>query len=154
MIKDKQIALINLRLEHVFGPNDGENKFVTSLIRSFYNKKNSIELTDGKQKRDFIYVDDVVRAFILVLLRHNVKGFKEYEVGSGESIELKKFCLELTKAFDVSPSILNFGKLEHRMNEIMDSSADISSLKSIGWQPKWDLASAMSDFAKKQLPLN
>ena len=153
LIKDKQIALLNLRLEHVFGANDGKNKFVTNLIRNFYIENKSIPLTDGLQKRDFIYVDDVVRAFIVVLSHHDERGFTEYEVGSGKSIELKYFCIKLANEFNVSSSVLNFGALEHRVNEIMDSSADISTLAALGWYQKWDLASALSDLAKKQLPL-
>tara|TARA_B100001059_G_scaffold236584_1_gene287987 strand:+ start:3157 stop:4044 length:888 start_codon:yes stop_codon:yes gene_type:complete len=154
LIKDKQIALLNLRLEHVFGANDGKNKFVTSLIRNFYLKSHNIALTDGMQKRDFIYVDDVIQAFISVISHNNLDGYTEYEVGSGKSIELKQFCLKLAKEFNISPSILNFGALEHRANEIMDSYADTSALVAIGWHPKWDLTSALSDLAKKQLPLN
>jgi CDP-abequose synthase len=154
LIKDKQISFINLRLEHVFGANDGQNKFVTSLIRNFYLKNKRIALTDGMQKRDFVYVDDVVRAYVAVLSNQNINGFTEYEVGSGKSIELKQFCLKLAEEFNVPSSILNFGELEHRANEIMDSSADISPLVSIGWHPKWDLTSALSDLVKNQLPLN
>tara|TARA_B100000035_G_scaffold157005_1_gene133757 strand:+ start:12560 stop:13447 length:888 start_codon:yes stop_codon:yes gene_type:complete len=154
LIKNKQISLINLRLEHVFGANDGEKKFVTSLLKDFYLEKESIPLTDGTQKRDFIYIDDVVRAFSIVISNHDEYGFTEHEVGSGKSIELRQFCIELANAFNVSSSILNFGALEHRDNEIMESSADISSLISIGWHPKWDLTSAILDLAKKQTPLN
>lgn len=154
LIRDKQIALINLRLEHVFGANDGDSKFVTALIRNFYLKNKSIPLTDGIQRRDFIYVDDIVRAFTTVILNHNTTGFTEYEVGTGKSIELKLFCLKLAEVFNAPSSTLNFGELDHRDNEIMDSYADVSALKSIGWRPIWDLKSALLDLASKQLPLN
>ena len=62
--------------------------------------------------------------------------------------------LKLAKAFDISPEELNFGALKYRDNEIMDSYAEISSLISIGWNPKWDLTSAIFDLAEKQLPLS
>ena len=88
------------------------------------------------------------------MLHHDEHGFTEYEVGSGKSIELKYFCIELADKFNVSSSALQFGALEHRGNEIMDSFADISTLASLGWYPKWDLASALSDLSKKQLPLH
>ena len=39
LTKHKKISLINLRLEHVFGANDSENKFVTNLLKSFFQKK-------------------------------------------------------------------------------------------------------------------
>ena len=136
----------------MFGANDGKNKLVTSLIKNFYLKNKSIPLTDGMQRRDFIYVDDVVSAFTTVISNHSDFGFTEYEVGNGKSEELKHFCLKLAEAFNVSSSVFNFGELDHRANEIMDSFADISGLESIGWHPKWDLSSALQDLAKKQLP--
>jgi len=150
LIYDKGVNFINLRLEHVFGANDRPYKFVSKLIRDFQLKKNIIELTDGTQKRDFIYVEDVVDAFMIVMNHDSNNNFKEYEVGTGKSIELKLFCYALAKAFDVSPDIFHFGNLDQRHNEIMNSVADIEALTSIGWTPTWNLNSAMSDLAKKQ----
>jgi CDP-abequose synthase len=150
LISNKDVTFINLRLEHVFGANDGPNKFVTKLIKDFQSEKNKIALTDGMQKRDFIYIYDVVGAFMSVMKHVFPAGFTEYEVGTGNSIELKLFCLALADAFRVSADTLYFGALDHRPNEIMDSSADTESLISIGWTPTWDLGSAMYDLAQKQ----
>ena len=84
-------------------------------------------------------------------LKHDfLPGYKEFEVGTGKSQELKIFCLALAKVFNVPYDTLNFGSLDHRPNEIMDSSANNIDLKSIGWAPVWSLNSAMSDLAKKQ----
>ena len=150
IIQDRKVAFINLRLEHVFGANDGPDKFVTRLIKDFHCKNKNIQLTDGKQKRDFIYIEDVVNAFNCVLKHDFLPGYKEFEVGTGKSQELKIFCLALAKVFNVPYDTLNFGSLDHRPNEIMDSSANNIDLKSIGWAPVWSLNSAMSDLAKKQ----
>ena len=120
------------------------------LIKDFQSEKNNIALTDGTQKRDFIYIYDVVSAFMSVLKHVYSAGLIEYEVGTGKSIELKLFCLALADAFDVSSDTLHFGALNQRPNEIKNSSADIRALSSIGWAPTWDLVSAMSDLAVKQ----
>ena len=154
LITNKDITFINLRLEHVFGANDGPNKFVSKLIKDFQVKANNVALTDGMQKRDFIYISDVVGAFMSVMNHVFRAGFIEYEVGTGKSIELKQFCLALADAFGVSAEILHFGALNQRTNEIMNSTADIKALTSIGWTPAWDLVSALSDLASKQKPLN
>jgi nucleoside-diphosphate-sugar epimerase len=140
----------NLRLEHVFGPNDGQRKFVSRLISDFRKKKRHIDLTTGTQKRDFIYVPDVSSAFIKVLMHNQTGNYVEYEVGTGKSITLKSFCLELAKAFSVSTDRLRFGAISQRRNEIMDSKADIRALSSIGWAARWSLRPGVVDLAAKQ----
>lgn len=148
LIEDTNISFVNLRLEHVFGANDNERKFVPNYIKRLVNENDRIKLTDGLQKRDFIYVDDVVNAFLVVFSEHSRIGFTEYEVGTGRSTELKKFCIMLAELAGTSISRLDFGAIPQRPNEIMDSAADISSLSSLGWSPLWDLPSALSDLMR------
>ena len=38
-----------------------------------------------------------------------------------------------------SNTMLNFGAIEYRQNEVMTSKADISSLLNLGWEPRFDL---------------
>jgi len=150
LISSKDTSFINLRLEHVIGANDGPKKFISKLITDFQSDIKNIPLTDGTQKRDFIYVYDVVSAFICVLKHPSEKGFIEHEVGTGKSLELKQLCLALAEAFNVSSDKLDFGAINQRPNEIMNSYANIKSLNSIGWMPKWDLSSAISDLALRE----
>jgi len=120
-----------MKLEHIYGPKDDENKFITFLIRRMMRNE-TIDLTAGEQKRDFIYIDDVIHAFVKVLETESLHN--EYEVGSGDSISIKKF-VRLIHRLTESSSTLNFGALSYRENEIMESHADISKLTEIGWQP-------------------
>ena len=50
---------INIGLEHFYGPNDDDSKFVSYIIHNLLNEVEKIDLTKGKQKRYFIYIDDV-----------------------------------------------------------------------------------------------
>ena len=146
----KKVTFVNMRLEHVYGANDGPNKFVSKLIRDFHYSKNRIDLTDGTQRRDFIYIDDVVSAFLIVVNYKFNEGFFEFEVGTGSSIELKNFCKELANVFNFSQCALNFGAIDQRPNEIMDSYADSSGLNALGWAPAYNLKNSLLDLKKKQ----
>lgn len=150
LIQGHNSFFINLRLEHIFGPSDNPNKFISKLLKSIKEGSENIDLTDGCQKRDFTYIHDAVSAFIAVLNHIPAEKYIECEVGTGISSSLKSFCLTLVKACKVEKRILNFGALSHRKDEIMNSSADISYLKSIGWRPKWDLLNAVRDLAEKE----
>lgn len=136
--------LINMKLFHIYGPDDAPDKFVPTILRSLKNNVKAIDLTKGEQKRDFIFVDDAVNAYNTIL--ENQCFFKdnyyEFEVGSGHSFSIKEF-ITLTKDIFDSTTILNFGKIPYRENEIMNVEADISSLKSLGWKPMIKLSEGL-----------
>ena len=59
------ILTINVALEHFYGPFDNDSKFVTYVIRKMLGNEDSIDFTLGLQKRNFVYIEDVIDAFIV-----------------------------------------------------------------------------------------
>jgi len=128
---------INVSLEHFFGPNDDNTKFVTFILKNLIDEVDSLDLTKGEQERDFIYIDDVVDAFILIIENINNKnGFLEYEIGSGINIKLKDFILKIATIVGNKKTKLNFGALKYRKNEVMISHVNLSEISKLGWYPK------------------
>jgi CDP-paratose synthetase len=139
------LTCVNVALEHFYGPGDDPSKFVAMMIKEMLNNSEEINLTAGEQKRDFIYIDDVVNAFIIILkhMSSQKNGFYEYEVGSGSNVKIKslvKLIKELSKCEDTK---LNFGAIRYRGNEIMASTIDISNLLKLGWKPQYTLESGL-----------
>lgn len=133
------ISFVNLKLQHPYGPGDSPDKFVSSILRQCLNHVAEIRLTAGEQKKDFIYVADVVSALLLFLDRGaGTASFQEYECGSGEAISIRQF-VETAHAVIGSRSRLLFGALPYRENEIMYSCADTSALGALGWTPRISL---------------
>lgn len=146
--ENQKLSFVNLVLEHIYGPGDDSSKFIAFLIESFKNEVESINLTPGEQYRDFIYIEDVVDAYLTVIKRvDEVSGFSEFEVGSGNEIKIREL-VELTKDLMGSNTMLNFGAIEYRQNEVMTSKADISSLLNLGWEPKFDLKMGLRKYIK------
>jgi nucleoside-diphosphate-sugar epimerase len=139
-----QRLVINMKLQHIYGPHDKDDKFVIQMLHALISNQPQIELTPGKQKRDFIYIDDVVNAYICVLANIDVfqNTFNEVNVGNGKSISIMTF-METAKALTGSSSELLFSVLPYRENEIMDSTADTTILEELGWQPKYNLESGI-----------
>lgn len=132
-----QINIANIVLEHQYGPNDSPEKFVEGIIRSIaIERKKSIELTHGHQKRDFIFIDDVVEAFLKVFqyIENQNVGFKTFETGSGAGIPVRNF-VNIVAELSGSPTRLDFGAIDYRDDEIMNSYADIRTLSELGWRP-------------------
>jgi len=134
----QELICINVALEHFYGPHDDDSKFVPYIIKSILNNAKKMNLTQGKQKRDFIYIDDVVSAFIKII--KNVgkfkNGFLNYEIGTGTSVEIQKFVKLVKKIAENNCTILNFGALPYRENEVMNSRANITEICKLKWEPK------------------
>lgn len=136
-----KVQIINMRLEHMYGTKDDNNKFVVWVLSQLKNNVAEIKLTLGEQKRDFIYVSDVVSAFLAVLDKNKtLPRFSELEVGTGQSISVREFVERVLffyqKSNRKSQTKLLFGAIPYRKGETMSVNVNITSLKKIGWQSK------------------
>lgn len=132
------VKFANLKIEQMYGPNDNPKKFFPYIVNLLQNNE-SIDLTPGEQKRDFVFVEDVAHAF-MEITKHvsDLDKYSDFGIGSGSSVSIKEAVL-LLKELLASTSELNFEALPYRENEIMDSFADISNNNTIGWIAKTDI---------------
>jgi len=135
-----RIECINVLLEHFYGQNDDKTKFVTFVINSLINNERELNLTPGEQRRDFLYIDDVVDAFMLIIQAADMRsGFHEYEVGSGVNIRIKDFVEAVARISGNVDTRLNFGAIPYRENEVMESRVNLRAIEELGWTPKTSL---------------
>ena len=128
--------LINLKIFHMYGPDDSSDKFIPQITEELKNNLPHIDITLGEQTRDFIYISDVVEAYKMVLQKSSLmETFEEFEVGTGKETSIKEIILKI-KELTQSVTKLNFGALEYRSNEIMNSKANIKALCNLGWAPQ------------------
>ena len=135
--KNNLINFINLKLFHMYGEGDKFSKFLNMIVSKCLNAE-PIGLASGLNKRDFIYVDDVVSAISLILTKNDFNGFNEYEVGVGELVTIKDF-VELAWHLTDRKSEVTFGELPDRDGEFSGVAANTNSLRAIGWHPKTSL---------------
>jgi nucleoside-diphosphate-sugar epimerase len=150
-----RIRFVNLRLEHMYGPGEDRSKFSSFIVDECLSNRPEIRLTPAVQCRDFIYVDDVVSAYLsLINYRASLPtGFIQCGVGTGDAVPLRDF-VEMIHRFSQSISILNFGVLPLRDGEVMYSCADTALLRSLGWRSKTTLEEGvkkMVTFAKGEI---
>ena len=156
-LASNKIQVVNLKLELMFGEQDGNDKFTSWILNELQQEKNIIPLTAGTQKRDFIYIDDVVSAYLTCLEQApQLKDFNDIEVGTGVLTPVKSFVtlvkntLEKLKGSPIETQ-LNFGALPYREGEIMEPQVDNSRLCSLGWQPKRSLEENIERFVKNEI---
>jgi CDP-paratose synthetase len=136
-----KIQVINLKLEHMYGPKDDTTKFVPWILSQLKENVLEIKLTKGEQFRDFIYIDDVVSAYLTTLEKvSSLESFNNFEVGSGNLVSVKDFLDKIVKSYEaiigVSSSKLNFGAIPYRVDEMMTVKLNNQPLLDLGWKPK------------------
>lgn len=139
-----KVKFINMKLEHMYGEKDEYSKFIPFLIKNILEDK-EIMATSGKQKRDFIYVQDVVYAYLKVIesLKNLYEEFIELEIGTGKSISLRDLIKKIEEEINKKANI-KWGGIPNRKNEIFDSKADIRRVKQyLEWSPKYDIKSGL-----------
>lgn len=89
------IDLIWVSITNGYGVGDNTNRMLNNTIRTIIKGENP-QFTSGTQNYDFVYIDDVARAFYLI--GKNGKPFHSYLIGSGNAKPLKEFLLEMKES--------------------------------------------------------
>ena len=136
------LKTIGLRYFNVYGrrqdPNGDYAAVIPRWITKAFNNEDLLINGDGKQTRDFTYIDDVIQANIKGLECKNRKAFgRGFNIGYSDHIDIKTLAeniIRITK----SKSKIVFGK--PRKGDIQDSYADINLAKELlGYKPRTSL---------------
>ena len=148
---NQSIKVVNLKLEHFYGPGTSNTNFITMMIQKMLRNENTIPLTSAEQNRDFLYIDDLLKVYDIML--KNSRGFshfEEFRVGAGVNTNLR-YILEYIKKHTMSTSKLDFGDIPYRTNELMESQNDISKLSALSWTPKTPIDIGLSNVIKFEI---
>ena len=140
--KQKGQPIVTLRLFSVYGSYEEPMRLIPYLISSCL-KNNDINLTGGDQVRDFIFVDDVIEAYIKLMLVPKIAG-EVINIGSGKQYTIKEAAGIVTRSLGFKGR-LNCGVLPYRDNEPKFWSADISKAKILfNWEPRTTFENGLS----------
>lgn len=87
-------------ITNAYGVGERSPRMVNTTIRKIINNEVP-KFSAGTQNYDFIYIDDLARAFYLI--GKNGKPFHEYRIGSSTARPLKEFLLEMKKS--IAPNL-------------------------------------------------
>ena len=136
------------RLLSAYGPHDRSNTLMSSIIRAC--KENIvIELTPCQQIWDYIYVNDVAKALMLIAKsgRHGVK----YPIASGMGRKLSDYIDEVAILSGNNSIVNGIGKKEYSDKQVMYLCGDIHELTNdTGFAPEIDFASGVRELLRRQ----
>jgi CDP-paratose synthetase len=141
----KQMAAVNVILDQFYGPADNDTNLITHLIKQMLSNVDKIDMTAGEQRKGFVYIEDVVSAFLRIIYTGpSLKnGYHEFEVGSSYSYSIKEVAGQIKMLSGNQQTKLNFGALPYRENEQMDYHMNLDAIYRLGWKEQYDLKSGL-----------
>ena len=107
---------------------------VPALIRALLTRQ-VFPATNGKQVRDYVYVEDIANAFLTLLIQ---KATGIYNIGSGEPITVHRL-METIEDVVGEHGLIEFGALSYRDWDPSFICADVQKLSKLGWAPHYAL---------------
>ena len=134
-----------LRLYLIYGPNQDNNRLIPHTLNECMND-NLFMCSAGKQYRDFLYVDDLIKAIIKCL--NDKKSIGEIiNIGSGKPLNVKKVILFIKNKINLGKP--NFGKILLRKDEILKLYPNISKAQKIlSWEPHTSFQKGIENIIK------
>ncbi len=123
-----------LRIFNVYGAGQREEFLVPALIKQL--RQHEIRVMDLVPRRDYVYIDDVVEAFVRAITF--TEGFHRFNIGSGCSYSVGELIDILQSVARTSLPVVSNAAV--RYQEIPEVRADISLARDLlGWSPACDL---------------
>ncbi len=141
---------VALRLFNVYGPGQALSNPYTGVLAIFasrlLHRERPMVFEDGEQRRDFVHVEDVVRAFILALEHPDAPG-QVFNIGSGRDVSILDVADALADAMGVRISAEVSDKA--RIGDIRHCFGDISLARSVlGYAPKRGFSDSLGELAE------
>ncbi len=134
-----------IRFYQIYGPRQDLNRFLPIVIKNCLRKK-KFDTSDGTQYRDFLFIDDAVKAIIKSIYSTKANG-KIINIGFGKAFNLKKIIHKIQNI--TKGGKINFGKIKMRPEENQITFPSITRAKKIlKWRPKVSLNKGLNSTIK------
>lgn len=142
------IAGVAFRYQNVYGPGQSLKNPYTGILSIFSTQiknGNGINIfEDGKESRDFVYIDDVVNATILGLESDNANN-QVFNVGTGVATDVITVANSLLENYSIDVPIKISGN--YRLGDIRHNYADLTKISTLlNFEPKVDFQQGLKNF--------
>jgi nucleoside-diphosphate-sugar epimerase len=131
------------RLFTVYGPLEHPGRLLPSVLDAARSGE-PLLLSDGQQRRDFVYVEEVVEG-LLRLAVSDVRPGEIVNLATGVMHSVRDFVQTAASVVKLEPSSLRFGALPQRPDEMSHEGVSISRLRArAGWVPADDITEGVA----------
>ncbi len=144
------VSAVAFRYQNVYGPGQSLSNPYTGILSIFStlikNGKDINVFEDGKETRDFVYINDVVDATILGIEKEEANN-EIFNVGTGVPIEVNAVVAELLKNYNTDVPVKITGN--YRLGDIRHNYADLTKIKDLlGFTPKINFKEGIKFFCQ------
>lgn len=135
--KTYQVPVVTTRFGNIYGEGDNNfSRIIPAIMKVLINKETLELRSDGKSVRDYLYVKDVARGYLM--LAQNIEETKgeAFNFGSNDTLSVIELIEEIEKSLKVKVpyKVLNIAK-----NEIPYQSLGYEKIKKLGWKNEKDV---------------
>lgn len=127
-----QVPVVRTRFGNIYGEGDNNFSRIIPGIMMSLIKNEKLELrSDGKAVRDYLYVKDVVKGYLMLALKIDETKGEAFNFGSSDTLSVIELIEEIEKALNIKVpyEVLNIAK-----NEIPFQSLSYEKIKRLGWK--------------------
>lgn len=136
------IKCVIARSCNVYGMNDDNINRIIPTVLAGINDDLEIKIrSNGKLKRDYIYIDDLLNGLELIMDENGV-----YNISSGENLSVLDI-LDIVKS--ILPEKIKYVILNHSNKEIINQSLDFNKIRRLGFTPKHTMAKFLGEYLCK-----
>lgn len=142
------IPAVAFRYQNVYGPGQSLSNPYTGILSIFSTRikghKDINIFEDGKESRDFVFIDDVVSATIAGI-ENPAADYQSFNVGTGVATSVMEVAQTLCKNYGIEVPIHISGQF--RKGDIRHNLADLTKIKEVlGFQPTVDFQTGIRKF--------
>lgn len=145
--RESQLAGLVVRLFTVYGPGEHAGRLLPSILQAA-SSGTVLQLTSGRQQRDFTYVQDAAEGLLRLGLVSTSPG-QVVNLATGRLTPVKLFARQAADVLGLQADRLQFGALAERPDEMRHAPVNIQRLLSLtGWRPATSIKSGLRQTAR------
>lgn len=141
--KMNNLPIVTVRPFTAYGPGEDERRFISTIIRQVRNGENP-SLPKEKVVRDYIFIDDVVDAYLLIAQNPKKVTGAVLNISTAKGTSLVDVAKLVTKLTGAKGIELNIGGFPIRNGEVLSLVGDPTKIKKLlGWKAKYSLVEGL-----------
>lgn len=140
-----------MRIFNIYGGDQKENFIVPTLLKQL-SQGPRLELGNIYDKRDYLYIDDLVSAIeSLIINRQKLSGFEVVNIGSGIPVSVEEMIEELKIILGLPMIDITISQQRKRYDETEVEYCSVKKIHELtGWERSFDLRTGLTEVCRKQ----